>query len=102
MTGPKLRVGLADKGLAGCTMALEGLLAGGGLAACVATFEELSAGERPHTPPEELWEPLLLLHNEYDKAGELAEDFWGLLLLLGERVLAEGLLKVLEELLLDK
>ena len=102
LTDPELRVGLADQGLAGCTVAWEGLRAGGGLAECVATLEELLAGVRPHTLPEELWELLLLLRDESDIAGELVEYFWGRLLLLGVRVLAEELLVVLEEGLLDE
>ena len=102
LTGPELRVGLADKGLASCRVALEGLLAGGFPAACGATLEEVLAGVRPHTLPEELWEPLLLLRDECDIAGELAEDPRGLLLLLGEWVLADKLLEVLEEGLLDE
>ena len=84
LTDPELRVGRADKGLAGCTVAVEGLLAGRGLAGCVATFKELPAGVGAHTLPEELWEPLLLFCEAFALAGELAEDLWGLLLLLGE------------------
>ena len=71
LTDPGLRVGLADQGLAGCTVAWEGWLADGGLAECVATLEELLAGVRPHTLPEEL----LLLRDEFDIAGELAKAF---------------------------
>ena len=99
LTDPELRVGLAGKDLAGC---LEGVPAGRGLAGCVATCEELLAGVRPHRLPEELWGPLLLLRDGCDTAGELVEDFRGLLLLLGELGLAEELLMDLEEGLLDE
>ncbi len=85
LTDPELRVGRADKGLAGCTVAAEGLLAGRGLAGCVATFKELPAGVGAHTLPEELWEPLLLFCEAFGLAGRkisggycccLGSEFW--------------------------